>query len=312
LIAGDLARRLVLVRAVTFGYVAAWLVVRGPYLWDLTALPDRRFEPVGLLALLDWRPGRLVAITVAAATLCGAVLAAAGRMLRVSAPAAALGMLVVATLASSFGQVFHTEHLLVVHLLVLAAHAWVADGSPGPDAWHVRWALGMLAAVTAITYVVAGVTKLRMAGTGWVSGEVLRNWVAADNLRKLLLEDPYSSVGGRLAGAGWVWGPIAVATLAVELGAPLVALSARRSLATAASVPTGRAAAAAAWAAPVWVAAAWLFHVGVLGLMAIAFPYHLSGVAYLALLPVERIEGRVHSVLRRRRPYTRTTWRTHC
>jgi hypothetical protein len=66
-----------------------------------------------------------------------------------------------------------------------------------------------------------------------------------------------------------------------------------------------------AWIGPVWVAAAWSFHVGVLGLMAIAFPYQLSGVAYLALLPVERIERRVHSVLRRSRPYTPTTWRTH-
>lgn len=295
----DLARRLVLVRAATFGYAAVWLVVRGPYLWDVTGLPDRRFEPVGLLAALDWRPGRLVVITLAAATLCGAVLAAAGRMIRVAAPAAAFGMLMVATLTSSFGQVFHTEHLLVLHLLVFAAHAWTADrGGASPDAWHVRWALGTLAAVTAITYVVAGVTKLRMAGTGWVSGEVLRNWVAADNLRKLLLEDPYSPIGGKLAGIGWVWAPIAVATLAVELGAPLAVLAPRR--------------AAAVWVATVWVAAAWLFHVGVLGLMAIAFPYQLSGVAYLALLPIERIEHRVHSVLGRSRPYTPTTWRTQC
>ena len=293
---GDLARRLVLVRAATFGYAAAWLVVRAPYLWDVSALPDRRFEPVGVLAVLDWRPGRLVALTLIAVTLVSAVLAAAGRAIRVAAPLAALGMLLVATLTSSFGQVFHTEHLLVLHLFVLGAHAWTADRHPRTDAWHVRWALGMLAAVTAITYVVAGVTKLRMSGTGWVGGEVLRNWVAADNLRKLLLEDPYSPVGGKLAGIGWVWAPIAVATLAVELGAPLAVLGARRQ--------------ALRWAVTVWVAAAWLFHVGVLGLMAIAFPYQLSGVAYIAMLPVERMEGRVRTVLQRLRPYTPNAWRT--
>lgn len=291
---GDLARRLVLVRVATFGYAAAWLLVRLPYLWDVTALPDRRFEPVGVLALLDWRPGRLVALTLIAVTLVTAVLAAAGRAIRLAAPLAALGMLLVATLTSSFGQVFHTEHLLVLHLFVLGAHAWTADRRP--DTWHVRWALGMLAAVTAITYVVAGVTKLRMSRTGWIDGEVLRNWVAADNLRKLLLEDPYSPVGGKLAGIGWVWAPIAVATLVVEFGAPLALLGFRRQ--------------ALRWTVTVWVAAAWLFHVGVLGLMAIAFPYHLSGVAYLALLPVERMEGRVHTVLGRLRPYTPNAWRT--
>ena len=86
----DLARRLVLVRVATFGYAAAWLVVRAPYLWDVTELPDRRFEPVGILALLDWRPGRLVALTLIAVTLVGAVLAAAGRVIRVAAPLAAL------------------------------------------------------------------------------------------------------------------------------------------------------------------------------------------------------------------------------
>jgi hypothetical protein len=293
-VSGDLARRLVLIRAATFGYAAAWLVVRAPYLWDVTALPGRRFEPVGLLALLDWRPGRPVAITLAALTLCGAVLAAAGRVIRVAAPVAALGMLLVASLTSSFGQVFHTEHLLVLHLLVLAAYPWiVGDRDPAPHEWGTRWVLAMLATVTAVTYVVAGVTKLRLSGTAWVDGGVLRNWVAADNLRKLLLEDPYSPVGAELAGIGWVWAPIAVATLAVEFGAPVIVLGARR-------------------AAYAWVAAAWLFHVGVLGVMAIAFPYQLSGVAYLALLPLERLERRAHSVLGRLRPYTRATWRTHC
>jgi hypothetical protein len=33
---------------------------------------------------------------------------------------------------------------------------------------------------------------------------------------------------------------------------------------------------------------AWLFHVGVLGTMAIVFPYPLSGVAYLAFFPLDR------------------------
>ena len=45
------------------------------------------------------------------------------------------------------------------------------------------------------------------------------------------------------------------------------------------------AAAGRAW----WIAAAWGFHVGILVLMAIGFPYQLLGVAYAPLLPLERI-----------------------
>jgi hypothetical protein len=67
-----------------------------------------------------------------------------------------------------------------------------------------------------------------------------------------------------------------VATLAVELGAP-VALLGRR------------------WALG-WSVAAWLFHVGIAALMWIAFPYPLSGIAFAPLLacerPIEAVLGR--------------------
>jgi hypothetical protein len=62
---------------------------------------------------------------------------------------------------------------------------------------------------------------------------------------------------------------MAVAALAVELGAPLALVRPR-------------------WGY-VWVAAAWGFHVGVLALMAIVFPYQLLGIAFAPLLPLERV-----------------------
>lgn len=286
--------RLAVVRAVTFGYAAAWLLIRGRYVWDVTRLPDRRYQPIGVLAWFDGRPSQALVVAVALGTLTASILAAAGRRAAVAAPAAALGMLIVATYTSSFGQIFHTEHLLVVHLVVLAVHA-VASRSADDTRWTARWALATLAAATAATYVVAGVAKLRMSGLAWITGDALRNWVATDNLRKLLLEDPYSRAGGELAGVSWVWTPIAVATLAVELGAPVILLSwwgGRR----------GRFVAAG------WAAAAWGFHVGVLALMAISFPYQLSGVAYAFVLPVERLAPVGLAVLRRLRPYTRAAW----
>ena len=53
-----------------------------------------------------------------------------------------------------------------------------------------------------------------------------------------------------------------------------------------------------------WVAVAWAFHLGVLLLMAISFPYQLLGVAYLSFLPVERIEVHLRDHLLRRRSRT--------
>ena len=134
-----------------------------------------------------------------------------------------------------------------------------------------------MGAVTAVTYLVAGIAKLRVGGLDWVSGEALANHVAFDNLTKVLLGGAYSPIGGWLAARAWIFAPLAWASLLVELGAPL-AVAFRRT-----RVP--------------WVAAAWLFHVGVLALMAIFFPYQLLGVAFA---PYFAIDGWAIGLRRRR------------
>ena len=264
-------RRIEIVRTVTFGYAVVWLILRARYVWDVSGLPARRFEPVGILDPLGSPPAGAVVMSLWALTLAGAAAAAAGKAPRLSATVGSIGMLVIATLTSSFGQVFHTEHLLVLHLLILAASSLVDPAPAGGE--RSGWPLNLMMAVVVVAYVVAGVAKLRFGGTDWLTGDLLRNWVAVDNLRKLLLDDLHSPAGGWLAGTAWVWGPVAVVTLLVELGAPVALLPGRLRLA--------------------WVAAAWAFHVGVVVLMAITFPYQLSGVAYLAFLDVERIENRL-------------------
>jgi len=262
------ARRLDLVRAATFGYAVLWLIVRVRYVWDVAGLPARRFHPVGVLTWFDSQPSRTAIMLVWGLAVCGSLLAACGRAVRFSASIGSLAMLVIATFTSSFGQVFHTEHLLVLHLLVLAVFV-VVDTSAGQDE-RTGWALSLMMAIVVVSYVVAGLAKLRFSGADWLTGDVLRNWVAADNLRKLLLNDFHSPLGGWLAGVEWIWPPVAALTLMVELGAPIALTSGRARL--------------------LWLAVAWSFHVGVFVIMAITFPYQLTGVAYLAFLPVERIE----------------------
>lgn len=269
-------RRLGLVRTATFGYAAAWLVVRFRYIDDVAQLPERRFDPIGVLAALDVPPDRWVVWLTWAVALVSYAVAACGRILRVAAPVGAVGLLVLASLTSSFGQVFHTEHLLVLHLGVLALAALIERPSDTPSGWP----LNLMMAVTVVTYVNAGVAKLRWSGLDWVTGDVLRNWIAVDNLRKWQVDDLYSPVGGWLTGVTWVWFPIAVLTLTVELAAPVALLPNRIRL--------------------VWISLAWAFHVGILALMAISFPYQLLGVAYAAFLPVDTWEATFRERRRRR------------
>lgn len=275
------ARRLMLVRSLTFGYAAAWLLVRSAYIVDVARLPDRRYEPVGVLRVVSTPPpDRLIAlIWIVTVVACAAVVA--NRLVRVSAPIGAVGILVLATYTSSFGQVFHTEHLLVLHVAVLALAAVVEPSGPATSdlaaAETSGWPLNLMMSLVVVAYGVAGVAKLRYSGIEWVAGDVLRNAVAMDNLRKVLLDDWYSPLGGWLSSIAWIWGPIAFATLAVEIGAPAALVPGR--------VRYG------------WVALVWGFHVGIFVLMAISFPYQLFGVMYAAFFPIERIADRVASRL---------------
>jgi hypothetical protein len=155
-----------------------------------------------------------------------------------------------------------------------AADTWSLDASarrraPSGDGTAYGWPVRLITLVTVLAYVVAGYAKLRNGGMHWVTGDVLRNQVAHDNLRKALLGSTYSPFASLALRNDWIFPPMAALSVAVELGA-LVALT------------RGRLRIA-------WVTGAWAFHVGVLGLMAIAFPYQLSGIAYASLLPVERI-----------------------
>jgi hypothetical protein len=204
------------------------------------------------------------------------------------APAFALAFLAMTTYRVSFGHVLHTDHLPALHLIVLAvapaADAWSLDHrGASPVAPHERfgWPVEVMGLLTVISYLLAGVAKLRYGGFDWLTGDVLRNQIAYDNLRKVLLGDVHSPVGGWVVRHPLLLRPVAVATVLVELGA-FVAL--------------GR-----GWVRAAWAVAAWLFHVGIILLMAIAFPYQLAGVAYAPFFAVERPMARLGARMSRLR-----------
>jgi hypothetical protein len=258
------AGRLNAVRVLTIGYALVWIAVRTSHWRDLSRLPAGRWEPVGVMSWLGSQRTGMVTLVVVLTVVAG--VAAIGAVAwPISGPAFALGFLWLTSFGASWGQILHTEHLLVLHLPVLAA----APSGRGESATS-GWALKVMSAVTVATYFVAGVAKLRFGGGfDWLSGDGLLRLVAHDNLRKRLLGDAWSPLAPFAVGHPLLFQVGAWLTLVVELGAPLALLGRR-------------------WAYT-WVTLAWGFHVAVLAVMAVLFPYPLVGVAYASMLPVERL-----------------------
>ena len=232
---------------------------------DLSRLPASRWEPVGIVNWLGFDSTTAVTVVV--------VLTVRRRCRRPRQPSPgrsapplfAIGFLWLTSFGASWGQILHTEHLLVLHLLVLAA----SPSGRGASA-TAGWPLKVMSAVTVATYFVAGVAKLRFGGgLDWLAGDGLLRLVAHDNLRKRLLGDAWSPISPFAVGHPLIFQVGAWVTLLVELGAPLALLGRR-------------------WAYT-WIALAWTFHLAVLGLMAVLFPYPLFGVAFASMLPVERL-----------------------
>lgn len=299
--------RLAAIRILVSAYCTIFLVARLESFWGSLSLPRRQWEPVGPLWFLGEPLPIGFAQLLVLATIGLGVAATIGWRWRLTGPAFALAFLTVATLRMSWGHVIHTENLAVLHLLVVgcsrhAADTWSLDARrqapprPVPIAsYRYGLPLRLMAIALVITYALAGWMKLRNGGSDWLTGDVLRNQIAYDNLRKELLGSPHSPIGGWVVQFGWPFHPIAWLTVVVELGAPLALLGGRiRTL---------------------WAVAAWGFHVGILVLMAISFPYPLSGVAYACLFRPERIVGPVLDrtrqlvVERRLRSGTMGSWR---
>ncbi len=270
------AIRLATLRALVGLFSLVYLSIRFIHLLRYRDFPAAQFAPIGVVSWLGLETPLAPWAVVAQVTVTWllSITFMLGFKHRVLAPLFAFALLWTLTYRSSWGMIFHTENLLVLHVLVLAA-------APAADTLALRvppsersarsygLALRLMGLITVLGYFVAGVAKLRNAGWAWSSGDVLQVQVAYDNLRKLALGDFYSPLGGLLARFDFIWPPLAATSLIMELAAPVALLGDR----------VGR------W----WSFAAFSFHLGVLALMAINFPYPLSFVAYASFFHVERV-----------------------
>ncbi|MEO6773167.1 MAG: HTTM domain-containing protein [Kofleriaceae bacterium] len=281
------AERLAALRIAIGAYATIYVAARSGELIASAQLHRGSFAPVGVARILRAPLPPWLAIAIAAACVALMLAFTLGIAYRVVAPVAAVALLWTLTYRNAWGQVFHTEDLVVLHVLALAC-------TPAADAWTLGrtrtttnrgdprdygWAIRLLVALTAATYLLAGIAKLRLAGMAWLDGEQLRNQIAVDNARELLFGAAPSRLAvPLLAHPSW-FTAFSVGTLVIELGAPLVFL--HRRLAHA------------------WAITAWAFHAGVLVLMHIVFPYPLLGFAFLPLFEPERIARRVAAGLAR-------------
>ena len=273
------AQRLALLRVIVGGYALLYLLLRFANLNSYGGFESNQFAPVGPVALLSGPldSGSVTLLLLAAIGL--GVCFVAGWRFALAGPLFAVLLLWVISYRNSFGQIFHTENLMVLGVLILAlapaADAHSLDERSGrtqprtDDGYLYGWAIRLVCLVTVLAYVVAGLTKLQNAGFDWLTGDVLRNYVAYDNLRKIELGDVHSPLGAWLVSYAWVFPQLALFSLVVELGAPFALLGGRITR--------------------IWIAAAWLFHVGIIAVMAIMFPYQLLGVAFLPFLPIEEV-----------------------
>lgn len=276
------AERLAAFRVVLGVFVSSYLVLRSPVFFELGSRSADRFEPIGVFRLID-RP--LVGWVNSAMVISGialAVAAAAGWRFKVVGPLFAIVLLVLSSHRSSWGQLLHFEHLMVLHAFVVglspAADAWSLDArrrsragrTVDADAGGDRYGFPLLVAsvVVVTTYVIAGIAKLRYGGTGWVAGDTLRNHVAYSASRLELLGGWASPAAALVIDAGWLLVPMAAVSVLIELVAPVALLGGR-------------------WRNG-WVIAAWLMHAGIYALMLVGFPSPLFLVAFAPLFALER------------------------
>jgi hypothetical protein len=280
------AARLALVRALVGTYAYVRVAVLFGFVLPRAARGEALVEPVGMMRLLPQAPSVvLLGALVLLAAVSGPAFVA-GYRYRWAAPCFAGSLIAILSYFNSFGMIYHSDQLLVLHVLVLAvapaADAFSLDarrreraGEPAVLALHWRygWPIRLLCALTVTVYALAGIAKLAAHGLSWAVGDALRAQIAKDALRKQLLGEDAGLLGAWVWRNPWVATVIGVTTLVMELGAPLFLLLGRR-------------------ASRGWALFAFAMHWGVYAIMGITFRYQLTGVTFAPFFAAERLLDR--------------------
>lgn len=225
-------RRLAAVR-IGLASLLAIRLSRGIYL-KLAGQPPALFRPLSFMRVFSSMPSRQIVLLAQIIGVAAALLVALGLRTRISLPLAWGCAVLLNGMATSIGKVVHNDVLLILCLVPLlparTSDAWSLDGAlawRGGGAGGGRrsdsgvaygWPLRTALVVAAGAYFFTGLAKLVFSGPAWVLSGNLR-WVlyaASDargspNLLALFVAD-----------RPWLAHAVALSTLTVELGFPLV------------------------------------------------------------------------------------------
>ena len=165
---------------------------------------------------------------------------------------------------SSGGQILWFDILPLLHVVALAAAGVRFDTT------RAGWAMRLAALMTTITYVLAGIAKLRFGGSAWIAEGALERQIVWSATRLDVLGGTPSPVAAPLVDLGLASVPLALAVVLIELSAPLALVG--RKL---------------AWA---WSIAAWSMHLVIAVTMFVLFHWPLFGVAFAPLLLLARTQ----------------------
>ena len=280
------ATRLALLRILVGGWALQHYAKRWPMLKRVARTDESLFAPVGVVKLLD-RPLDPAAFqALLAGTQAANVAFLLGWRHRATGPLFAGSLLSLGSYRNSWSMVYHSDNILILHVLVLglapAADTLSLDarrtrGSVGAGAdvaWRYGWPIQLIKTLTALTYFVAGVAKLKgPLGLRWATGESLRSQVLADGLRKELMGDGAAPLAFTLYRQLALFRVLAVGSLLLELGAPLALLDRRL--------------------ARLWAVNVFMMHWGIYLIMRIKFRYQQSGLVFAPFFDVERVTARL-------------------
>ncbi|HEV7554562.1 MAG TPA: hypothetical protein VGO00_03845, partial [Kofleriaceae bacterium] len=108
--------RLATLRILIGGYALVYVVLGICELASVSSLPASRFAPVGIVRVLDHPLPVWLVTAIAVVTVVLLVGFVAGIAYRIVAPLAALGLMWTLAYRSSWGMIFHTDDLLVLHV----------------------------------------------------------------------------------------------------------------------------------------------------------------------------------------------------
>ena len=283
-------------RILNGAYTAFYLGRRLRMLRAIHRTDPTLFEPVGPARVLSRPLPPVVADGLAFTSVAASIVFTLGLRHQVSGPLHAALLLWTLSYRNSWSMVFHNDNNLVLHTAVLgcsrSADALSLDslraGGPAGDDWRYATPSRTIQAVTAATYALSGVAKVKgPLGWSWASGESLRSQIAADGLRKELLGSHAAPLGTRLYGRTGLFRLFATGSLVLELAAPLALLDRRL--------------------ARIWAGPAFGMHWGIRLIMGIHFRHQMAGVAFAPYFPAEGLVQGAAAAWHGQRPGSRRT-----